>query len=145
MKVPFLNLKVQHETIKDQITEALQEVIEKTSFAGGPQVARFEKNFAEYCHCDHAIGVGSGTDALWMALIGLGIGHGEIGILFHSRCADGRPRVKTERVPAETELNEIDETIKLGIGLISTNAGVGQLGFIKMEDFPVAVGLGARS
>ena len=77
MPIPFLNIKAQHETIKDEIATALQEVINNTSFAGGPQVKRFEDNFARFCQCDHAIGVGSGTDALWMALIGLDIGKGD--------------------------------------------------------------------
>jgi dTDP-4-amino-4,6-dideoxygalactose transaminase len=77
MIIPFLNIKAQHETIKDEIATALQEVINNTSFAGGPQVKRFEDNFAGFCQCKHAIGVGNGTDALWMALIGLDIGKGD--------------------------------------------------------------------
>ncbi|GAB6192894.1 DegT/DnrJ/EryC1/StrS family aminotransferase [Desulfocastanea catecholica] len=77
LPIPFLNIKAQYETIKDEIATALQEVIDNTSFAGGPQVKRFEDNFARFCQCEHAIGVGSGTDALWMALIGLGIGKGD--------------------------------------------------------------------
>ena len=77
MKVPFLDLKTQHATIRDEIAAAMEEVIATTSFAGGPQVKRFEDNFATYCRCEHAIGVGSGTDALWMALIGLEIGEGD--------------------------------------------------------------------
>ncbi len=77
MKVPFLDLKAQHATIQDEISAALQEVIDNTSFAGGPQVKRFEENFARFCQCDHAIGVGSGTDALWMAFLGLNIGQGD--------------------------------------------------------------------
>ncbi len=76
-KIPFLNLKAQHATIKDEVNKALQEVIDNTSFAGGPQVARFEGNFAHFCKCDHAVGVGSGTDALWMALLGMDIGQGD--------------------------------------------------------------------
>ena len=71
--VPFLNLKAQHATIKNEITTALQEVLDNTSFAGGPQVKRFEDNFARFCQCDHGIGVGSGTDALWMALLGVNL------------------------------------------------------------------------
>mgnify|MGYP001819789016 CR=1 FL=1 len=77
MKVPFLDLKTQHATIRDEVAAAMEEVIDTTSFAGGPQVKRFEDNFAKYCESKHAIGVGSGTDALWMALIGLEIGEGD--------------------------------------------------------------------
>lgn len=77
MNVPFLDLKAQHATIQDKISTALQEVVDNTSFAGGPQVKRFEDNFARFCQCSHAVGVGSGTDALWMSLLALGIGQGD--------------------------------------------------------------------
>jgi len=77
MKVPFLDLKAQYESIKDEINEAIQQVLDSCAFAGGPFVEAFEKNFAEFCQCERAIGVGSGTDALWMALLALGVGPGD--------------------------------------------------------------------
>ena len=77
MNVPFLNLKIQYESIKDEINAAINDVIEKTAFAGGPFVAQFEEEFAEFCQCQHAIGVGNGTDALWLPLLALGIGRGD--------------------------------------------------------------------
>ncbi len=77
MNIPFLDLKSQYLSIKPEIDEALQEVIDKTAFAGGPFVTRFEKAFAEFCGCQEAIGVGSGTEALWMSLLALGVGPGD--------------------------------------------------------------------
>ena len=77
MKVPFLDLKAQYESIRDEVTIALQRVFDNTAFAGGPFVAEFENEFASFCQCKFAIGVGSGTAALWMALLGLGIGQGD--------------------------------------------------------------------
>lgn len=77
MKVPFLDLKAQYLSLKTEIDEALQSVIASTAFAGGPFVAGFEKAFAEYCGCQEAIGVGSGTEALWMSLLALGVGPGD--------------------------------------------------------------------
>lgn len=77
MQVPFLNLKAQYETIKDEIHDAINQVIAKTAFAGGPFVSQFEKEFAEFCKCQYAIGVGSGTEALWLPLLALGIGRGD--------------------------------------------------------------------
>lgn len=77
MQVPFLNLKAQYETIKDEIHDAINQVIAKSAFAGGPFVAQFEKEFAEFCKCQYAIGVGSGTEALWIPLLALGIGRGD--------------------------------------------------------------------
>lgn len=77
MKVPFLDLKAQQEAISDEITTAIQQVIDQTAFAGGPFVARFEEEFARFCHSQYAVGVSSGTSALWLALLGLGIGQGD--------------------------------------------------------------------
>ena len=77
MKVPFLDLKAQYEPIRGEIADAIQQVLDKTAFAGGPFVAQFEKEFAAFCGTKFAAGVGSGTDALWVALLGLGIGPGD--------------------------------------------------------------------
>lgn len=77
MQVPFLDLKTQYVAIKDEIHAAVNEVMERTAFAGGPFVAQFEKEFASFCNCRQAIGVGNGTDALWLSLIALGIGPGD--------------------------------------------------------------------
>jgi len=77
MQVPFLDLKSQYDSIREEINSALQEVLDRTAFAGGPFVSRFETEFARYCQCDYAVGVGSGTEALWMALLALGIGPGD--------------------------------------------------------------------
>ena len=77
MNVPFLDLKAQYKTIKDEVLPAINEVIENTAFAGGPYVAKFEQAFADFCGVKHCIGVGNGTDALWLSLVALGIGHGD--------------------------------------------------------------------
>ena len=77
MKVPFLDLKAQYEPIKEDIAKAINDVMEKTAFAGGPFVKKFEEEFAAFCGTKQCIGVGSGTDALWLALLGLGIGPGD--------------------------------------------------------------------
>lgn len=77
MKVPFLDLKCQYETIHDEISFAIREVFDNCAFAGGPFVEKFESNFKTFCGSSHAIGVGSGTDALWLALSSLGVGHGD--------------------------------------------------------------------
>jgi dTDP-4-amino-4,6-dideoxygalactose transaminase len=74
MRVPFLDLKAQYETIRDEIAAALQRVFDAAAFTSGPFVEQFEKEFASFCRCRHAVGVSSGTAALWMVLRGLGIG-----------------------------------------------------------------------
>ena len=77
MKVPFLDLTAQHAPLSREINAAIQEVIDSSAFAGGPVVARFEEEFATFCEGRYAIGVGSGTEALWLSLLGLGIGPGD--------------------------------------------------------------------
>jgi len=77
VKVNFMDLKVQYDAIKDEIAEALQAVLDKTAFAGGPFTAQFEDEFAVYCQTEHAVGVGSGTEALWIALLAADVGPGD--------------------------------------------------------------------
>jgi dTDP-4-amino-4,6-dideoxygalactose transaminase len=77
MTVPFLDLKAQYASIKGEINAAIQEVLDSCAFAGGPFVEKFEKEWAAYCGVKHAIGVGNGTDALWLALLALGVGRGD--------------------------------------------------------------------
>src|ERR1700751_5263827 len=77
IKVPFLDLKSHHASLRDEINSAIQEVIDDGAFAGGPFVARFEADFAQYCDSPYAIGVGSGTEALWVALLALEVGPGD--------------------------------------------------------------------
>src|ERR1700730_10453214 len=77
MKVPFLDLKSHHAPMLEEINGAIREVIDSAAFAGGPFVTRFEEDFAVYCDSKYAIGVGSGTEALWFALLALGVGPGD--------------------------------------------------------------------
>lgn len=77
MKVPFLDLKAQYQSISEEIGAAMRQVLDSSAFSGGPFVARFEEEFAAFCRCKYAVGVGSGTDALWLTLRALGIGRGD--------------------------------------------------------------------
>ena len=60
-----------------ELLDAFRQVTEASAFAGGPFVARFEKEFAAFCKSRYALGVGSGTDALWLSLLALGVGPGD--------------------------------------------------------------------
>ncbi len=77
MKVPFLDINLQNKSLRGEINAAIQDVIDIGAFAGGPFVERFEEDFAAYCGGDHAIGVSSGTDALWLTLLAMDIGPGD--------------------------------------------------------------------
>jgi dTDP-4-amino-4,6-dideoxygalactose transaminase len=77
MKVPFVDLQGQYTAIKNEIDQAVADIIAKAAFIGGPCVSRFEADFASYCSVRYCIGVGNGTDALYIALRALGIGRGD--------------------------------------------------------------------
>src|SRR5881227_502459 len=77
MKVPFLDLKAHHAPLRGHFKTAIAEVIDSGIFAGGPAVADFEEAFAAFCKCDYAVGLGSGTEAVWLALLACGVGAGD--------------------------------------------------------------------
>ena len=76
-RVPFLDLEAHHAPLRAQFDQAIAAVIDSGAFAGGRFVEQFEKEFATFCGTQHAIGVGSGTEALWLALLACGIGPGD--------------------------------------------------------------------
>jgi dTDP-4-amino-4,6-dideoxygalactose transaminase len=77
MKVGFYGHVRQYHNLKAEIDGAIHEVLESGEYVLGPTLARFEKEFAAYFHMKHAIGVNSGTDALWLVFLALGIGPGD--------------------------------------------------------------------
>jgi len=76
-KIPCLDLKQQHQSIKKEMFEAFEKVYDSTAFSGGPFVEEFEKRFAAYCGTKYAIGVSNGTVALHLATLALEIGPGD--------------------------------------------------------------------
>src|SRR6185503_18649848 len=75
--VPFVDLKAQYQTIRDEIHAAVDSVFESTQFILGDAVETFERAFGSYLGVKHAIGVGSGVDALKIALEAAGVGAGD--------------------------------------------------------------------
>ena len=77
MQVPLLDLKPQYRTMARDIQAAIEKLCESQHFILGPAVKELEASIASYSHCRHGIGVSSGTDALLLALMALGIGPGD--------------------------------------------------------------------
>ncbi|HEY1610815.1 MAG TPA: DegT/DnrJ/EryC1/StrS family aminotransferase, partial [Paraburkholderia sp.] len=72
--IPLVDLKAQYSVIGAEIDQALAAVIQRTDFIGGQEIKLFEQEFAAYCEAAACVGVGNGTDALYLALRSLGIG-----------------------------------------------------------------------
>lgn len=77
ISVPLLDLKPQYEVLKAELDTAVADVIGSQIFILGPVVENFERSCARYCDTKHGVGVSSGTDAIIVALMAMGIGHGD--------------------------------------------------------------------
>ena len=75
--VSFVDLRAQHEEVRAEIENAFTDIINRSRFIGGDYVAQFEKDFAEYIGVEEAVGVNSGTDALWLGLVAAGVQAGD--------------------------------------------------------------------
>jgi dTDP-4-amino-4,6-dideoxygalactose transaminase len=77
VNVPFVDLRAQHEELRQEIEAVFKEVVDRSSFVGGQYVANFEHNFASFCGAKHAVTCASGTDALKLALMAAGVVPGD--------------------------------------------------------------------
>ncbi|MEN3026713.1 MAG: DegT/DnrJ/EryC1/StrS family aminotransferase [Chlorobiota bacterium] len=77
MQVPFLDLSAQHELLRHELVQAIERVLQTHQFVLGAEVEAFERACQEYLQIPHAVGVSSGTDALLIALMGIGVGPGD--------------------------------------------------------------------
>ncbi len=75
--IPFLDLQAEYRELKNEIDDAVHRVVEKNQFILGPEVDALEHEFAAFCEAGQAVGVNSGTSALHLALLALGIGPGD--------------------------------------------------------------------
>lgn len=75
--IPFVDLKAQYLSIKDEVNGAIQGVLDSCQFTLGSEVVAFEKEFAAYCQSPDGIGVNTGTSALHLSLLAAGIGPGD--------------------------------------------------------------------
>lgn len=91
-KIPLVDLKASYRRHQTEIDLAMRNVIDNTRFINGQEVAEFERDFAEFCGAGHAVGTGSGTAALHLALAALGVGPGdEVAVPAHTFVATAEP------------------------------------------------------
>ncbi|MBF0479702.1 MAG: DegT/DnrJ/EryC1/StrS family aminotransferase [Candidatus Omnitrophica bacterium] len=77
MNIPFIDFSQQYQTVKDKVDTGLKDVFERGAFILGQEEKNFEEAFAKYCGAKYAVGVNSGTDALYLALKSLHVGPGD--------------------------------------------------------------------
>ncbi len=79
--IPLVDLAAQHAAVAQEVAQGWEQVLARTAFINGPQVAAFEAEYAEFIGTRHCVGVGNGTDAIEIALRALGVGPGDECIL----------------------------------------------------------------
>jgi dTDP-4-amino-4,6-dideoxygalactose transaminase len=119
MKVPFVDLNAQYESIKSEVAPKITDIISRGDFILGKDLEQFEAEFAAYCGVKHGIGVASGTDALYLALLACGIGAPAYG--------GGLPIVPPKAF-GEAERGKGDEVITAANTFIATAIAVSQTG-----------------
>ena len=77
MKVPFIDLEVQHKKIKREVKTAIDSVLKRNDFILGQDVKFFEQEFAKFCRAKYSVGVASGTDGIFLSLLALGVKKGD--------------------------------------------------------------------
>jgi len=105
--IPFLDLMTPHRELEEEFVQLFREALRSAQFIGGPQVDNFDKEFADYCGAKYSVGVGSGTDALRLALMAVGVGAGDAVItVAHTFIATVEA---ISQAGAATEFIDIDE------------------------------------
>jgi len=77
MKIPLMDLKKQYKKIRKEVLSEIKKILDKQSFILGEETEELERNMASYCGTKYAVGVNSGTDALFLSLLALGISNGD--------------------------------------------------------------------
>lgn len=112
LKIPFVDLHTQHQSIADELNEAIQRVMNRSWFILGTELHAFEEEFATYCNVSHCVGVGSGTEALHLGLKALGIGPGdEVITVAHTFIATALAIVWTGATPVFVDIDPQTYTI----------------------------------
>ncbi len=123
-RVPFLDLSLQHRELETELVAVFRDALKTGQFIGGPMVEAFEKDFASFCGTKHAIGVGSGTDALRFALIAAGVKHGDVVLTVPNTFIATTEAIS--QAGADIEFIDVDErTYNMDTGKLRTFPGDG--------------------
>jgi len=112
MKVPFVDLRAQYASIKAEIDHAVHTVFESGRFVGGPELELFQDEYASYCGVPFAVGCGSGTAALQLALLAAGVGRGdEVITVANTFAATAEAIVHVGGIPVFVDVEELSGNI----------------------------------
>jgi dTDP-4-amino-4,6-dideoxygalactose transaminase len=112
MKIPFVDLKSLHREIKDDLREVFDRVLDNSTFVLGPEVQRFEQEFAAYCGTEHCVAVNTGTAAIHLALAALSIGPGdEVITVPHTFIATAEAITAVGAKPVFIDINPVSFTM----------------------------------
>lgn len=116
-QIPLVGLYDQYQTIKPEINAAIESVIRNSSFVGGQEVRNFEAEFAAYCETKACVGVGNGTDAIYLTLRAMGIGAGdEVITVAHTFIATSEAITNTGARPVFVDIK--DDTMLMDPALL---------------------------
>ncbi|HEY9828736.1 MAG TPA: DegT/DnrJ/EryC1/StrS family aminotransferase [Stenomitos sp.] len=113
--IPFVDLKAQYNSIKDEVNAAVLNVLESTQFILGDEVQALEQEFASYCNAEYGIALNTGTSALHLALLAAGIGPGdEVITVPFTFVATVAAIVYTGATPVFVDIDPVSYTIDVG-------------------------------
>jgi dTDP-4-amino-4,6-dideoxygalactose transaminase len=108
MRVPFVDLSSLHDEMEDELRGVFARVLKSSAFVLGPEVERFEKDFAAYCGTSHCVAVNSGTAALHLVLASLGIGPGdEVITVAHTFIATAEAIIAVGATPVFVDIDPV--------------------------------------
>ena len=117
--IPLVDLKTQYATIRDEVRQAIDEVLDSMQLTIGPNVRAFDKEWAAYCGTTQAIGVGSGTDALQLAIRACGVSSGdEVITVSHTFFATVEAIVYANARPILVDVEE--RSMRMDIGSVAS-------------------------
>jgi dTDP-4-amino-4,6-dideoxygalactose transaminase len=112
MKIPFVDLKSLHSEIRDELREVFERVLDNSTFVLGPEVLRFEQEFAAYCGTEHCVALNTGTAAIHLALAALSIGPGdEVITVPHTFIATAEAITAVGAKPVFLDINPVSFTM----------------------------------
>jgi len=113
--IPLVDLKAQHDSIREELLDAVTRTIDTSSFIMGPAIKEFEAAFAAFCGCERAVGVSSGTSALYLALLACGVGPGdEVITIPHTFIATAEAVSLCGATPVFVDIDPVTYTMDVG-------------------------------